>query len=123
MSRTTGDVKWREHGWAIWEAIETKTRTPSGYASVRGVDQIDPEKIDSMPRYAPVPPFPSWPYGSYADLTAWHSYFLSETIKYAYLLFIDEDPWPADKFVFNTEGHPLPIFSWRDWEKQRYSIV
>jgi len=98
--RTTRDVKWREHGWAIWESIENKTRTPSGYASVQGVDQSDPVKIDSMP-----------------------SYFLAETIKYAYLLAIDEDPWPVDKFVFNTEAHPLPIFKWRDWEKKKYGIV
>jgi mannosyl-oligosaccharide alpha-1,2-mannosidase len=48
---------------------------------------------------------------------------MSETIKYAYLLTRDDDPWPVDKFVFNTEGHPLPIFRWRDWEKQRYGIV
>jgi mannosyl-oligosaccharide alpha-1,2-mannosidase len=98
--RTTGDVKWREHGWSIWEAIEKKTRTSSGYASVQSVDQAQPYMMDSMP-----------------------SYFLSETIKYAYLLAIDEDPWPADKFVFNTEAHPLPIFKWRDWEKKKYSII
>jgi mannosyl-oligosaccharide alpha-1,2-mannosidase len=52
---------------------------------------------------------------------AWYSYFLSETIKYAYLA-IDEDPWLADKFVFNTEGHPWPVFEWREWEKLRYGI-
>ena len=50
MWRTTGDIKWREHGWAIWEAIEEKTRTSSGYASVQGVDRSDPYKLDSMPR-------------------------------------------------------------------------
>ena len=51
------------------------------------------------------------------------SYFLSETIKYAYLIAIDGDPWPMDKYVFNTEAHPLPIFRWRDWEKQSYGMV
>ena len=50
MWRETGDVKWREHGWAIWEAIEEKTRTPSGYASMQSVDQADPYPLDSMPR-------------------------------------------------------------------------
>jgi mannosyl-oligosaccharide alpha-1,2-mannosidase len=118
MWRTTGDLKWREHGWAIWEAIEKKTRTPSGYASVHYVDQSDPHKIDSMPRCASVPSISSAlvvTAGSYVELMARHSYFLSETIKYAYLLFTDEDPLPTDKFVFNTEAHPLPIFKWRDW--------
>lgn len=44
-------------------------------------------------------------------------------MKYAYLLTLDEDPWPVDKFVFNTEAHPLPVFTWRDWEKEKYGIV
>jgi Glycosyl hydrolase family 47 len=49
MWRTTKDPIWREKGWAIWEAIENKTRTDSGYASVIGVDQFEPRKSDSMP--------------------------------------------------------------------------
>jgi mannosyl-oligosaccharide alpha-1,2-mannosidase len=58
MWRATRDVKWRERGWAIWEAIEKNTRTSSGYASVQNVDQPEPYKIDSMPRYASY--FPSF---------------------------------------------------------------
>jgi mannosyl-oligosaccharide alpha-1,2-mannosidase len=50
MWRTTKDVKWREHGWAIWEAINKTTRTSSGYASIQDVSKSDPQKIDSMPR-------------------------------------------------------------------------
>jgi len=38
---------------AIWDAIETKTRTSSGYASVLDVAQADPHHIDSMPRCVP----------------------------------------------------------------------
>ena len=40
----------------------------------------------------------------------------AETLKYYYLLFLDEDPWPLDKIVFNTEGHPLPVWKWSDEE-------
>ncbi len=37
------------------------------------------------------------------------SYFLAETLKYLYLLF-DEDHWlRKEEYVFNTEGHPLPV--------------
>ena len=37
------------------------------------------------------------------------SYFLAETLKYLYLLF-DEDHWMrSEPYVFNTEGHPLPV--------------
>ena len=40
------------------------------------------------------------------------SFFLAETLKYFYLLFSD-DPrlMPFDKYVFNSEAHPLPIYS------------
>ena len=44
-------------------------------------------------------------------------------LKYLYLLFTDEDLIPLDRWVFNTEAHPLPIFHWADWEKERYGIL
>ena len=37
------------------------------------------------------------------------SFFLAETLKYLYLLFSDDDVIPLDKYVFNTEAHPLSI--------------
>jgi mannosyl-oligosaccharide alpha-1,2-mannosidase len=37
------------------------------------------------------------------------TFFLGETLKYLYLLFGDDSVIPLDKFVFNTEAHPLPI--------------
>lgn len=42
------------------------------------------------------------------------SFFLSETLKYFYLLFSDDVKIPLDKFVINTEAHPLPIFEIED---------
>ncbi len=39
------------------------------------------------------------------------SFWLAETLKYFYLLFVDDpDVIPLDKYVFNTEAHPLPIW-------------
>ncbi len=38
-------------------------------------------------------------------------YFLSETLKYLYLLFCDDDVLPLDTFVLNTEAHPLRVFA------------
>lgn len=35
------------------------------------------------------------------------SYFLAETVKYAYLLAMDSDPWPVDAYVLNTEVRAL----------------
>jgi hypothetical protein len=39
------------------------------------------------------------------------SFWLAETLKYFYLLFVDDpDVIPLDKYVFNTEAHPPPIW-------------
>jgi hypothetical protein len=35
------------------------------------------------------------------------SYFLAETLKYAYLLFAPEKTLDFNSIVFNTEAHPL----------------
>ncbi len=39
------------------------------------------------------------------------SFLLGETFKYLYLLFADADRHeiPLDRWVINTEAHPLPI--------------
>ncbi|KIJ59230.1 glycoside hydrolase family 47 protein [Hydnomerulius pinastri MD-312] len=98
--RTTGDVKWRHRGWNVFQAIERVARTPSGYASVDRVNSATPILQDSMP-----------------------SYFLAETLKYLYLLFLEDDIVPLEKWVFNTEAHPLPVFEWSQREKEEYGIV
>ncbi len=38
------------------------------------------------------------------------TFWLSETLKYLYLLFSDRDLLPLNKWVLNTEAHPLPVF-------------
>ncbi len=37
------------------------------------------------------------------------SYFMAETLMYLYLLFSEDTDLPLDQWVFNTEGHPLPV--------------
>ena len=53
-----------------------------------------------------------------------YSYALAETWKYLYLMFLPPsvDPIPMDKYVLNTEAHPLPIFDWTSAEKEAYRI-
>ncbi|KIK61619.1 glycoside hydrolase family 47 protein [Collybiopsis luxurians FD-317 M1] len=97
--RITGDSKWRNRGWKIFESIERHTKTPYGYASLKTVEVLPAVKDDDMP-----------------------SYFLAETLKYLYLMFIDQDPIPLDRWVFNTEAHPLPVFSWNETEKDIFHI-
>ncbi|KAI0657795.1 seven-hairpin glycosidase [Cubamyces menziesii] len=100
MWRTTGDEVWRERGWSVFQAIEQHAKTTAGYASVFNVDKTPASLKDEMP-----------------------SFFTAETLKYLYLLFRDEELIPLDKWVFNTEAHPLPVFEWAEWEKERYNIT
>jgi hypothetical protein len=37
-------------------------------------------------------------------------------------MFINEEPIPLDKWVFNTEAHPFPVFEWTEEEKEKFSI-
>ncbi|GLB36784.1 putative glycosyl hydrolase 47 family protein [Lyophyllum shimeji] len=87
--RLTGDERYREQGWAIFQAIEKYCRVEiGGYASILNVDDVNSKKEDRM-----------------------ETFMMSETLKYLYLLFSDSDVLPLSKYVFNTEAHPLPIFT------------
>ncbi|KAI9453041.1 seven-hairpin glycosidase [Lactarius psammicola] len=99
--RTTGDVVWRERGWEVFEALEREARVEGGgYASLDNAHSVGGKKKDEMP-----------------------SWFLAETLKYLYLLFTDEELVPLDRWVFNTEAHPLPVFHWSEWEMERLGIA
>ncbi|KAK8970280.1 Mannosyl-oligosaccharide 1,2-alpha-mannosidase MNS3 [Platanthera guangdongensis] len=88
LHRITGDPKYRDWGWKIFQAFEEHTKVESGgYSSLDDVTTIPTHKRDKM-----------------------ETFFLGETLKYLYLLFGDDDILPLDKFVFNTEAHPFPIF-------------
>jgi mannosyl-oligosaccharide alpha-1,2-mannosidase len=47
---------------------------------------------------------------SYIDTT--EEWWLSETMKYLWLLFSDQQVLPLDKWVINTEGHPYRAQPW-----------
>ncbi|GJE97807.1 glycoside hydrolase family 47 protein [Phanerochaete sordida] len=85
--RLTGDPRYREYGWSIFQAIEKHCRIESGgYASILNVDDVPVTYEDKM-----------------------ETFLMSETLKYLYLLFEDDQVLPLDKYVFNTEAHPFPI--------------
>ncbi|KAJ2393899.1 mannosyl-oligosaccharide alpha-1,2-mannosidase [Coemansia sp. RSA 2603] len=87
--RITGEVRWRELGWRVFEAFERWARLHEGYAGLRDVTEVPPRRIDRL-----------------------ETFWLAETLKYLYLLFDDEDTVPLTQYVFNTEAHPLPMFAW-----------
>ncbi|CAG0879614.1 unnamed protein product [Darwinula stevensoni] len=72
-----------------FEAFEKYTRVEHGYSSIKDVrNPENPGYKDKM-----------------------ESFFLGETLKYFYLLFSDTPhEFDLTQWVFNTEGHPLPIF-------------
>jgi hypothetical protein len=37
-------------------------------------------------------------------------------------MFINEDPFPLDQWVFNTEAHPFPIFNWTQSERDHFGV-
>jgi mannosyl-oligosaccharide alpha-1,2-mannosidase len=82
MHRITGDPYWRASGWKMISSILKHTRTPYGHASIEDVNAVTPEFTDEM-----------------------ESFWLAETLKYAYLLFDDESNFSLDDWVFNTEAH------------------
>lgn len=38
-------------------------------------------------------------------------------------MFYEEDLVPLDKWVFNTEAHPFPVFEWTPEEKIKFSTL
>lgn len=84
LYRKTNNPKYLEMGKEYFDSIERYCRIDDGYASLRNV--MSKEKMDSM-----------------------ESFFLAETLKYLYLIFAPEKTLDLNKFVFNTEAHPLKI--------------
>ncbi|KAM6975301.1 endoplasmic reticulum mannosyl-oligosaccharide 1,2-alpha-mannosidase isoform 3-T3 [Tautogolabrus adspersus] len=90
MYRFTKDTKYRDWGWDILQSFNNYTKVPDGgYTSINNVrDPTNPGPRDKM-----------------------ESFFLGETLKYLYLLFSDDmEQLSLDKYIFNTEAHPLPIW-------------
>ncbi|XP_038863645.1 ER degradation-enhancing alpha-mannosidase-like protein 1 [Salvelinus namaycush] len=73
-------------GMDILESLEKNAKVRCGYATLHHV--VDKSKEDRM-----------------------ESFFLSETCKYLYLLFDDDNPLhkSENKYIFTTEGHVVPI--------------
>jgi mannosidase alpha-like ER degradation enhancer 2 len=66
----------------MFDAIVEHCRTEKGYAELVSVQTM--EKADRM-----------------------ESFFLAETLKYAYLLFAPPETLDLDEVVFNTEAHRI----------------
>ncbi|KAI9659250.1 MAG: hypothetical protein M1829_006590 [Trizodia sp. TS-e1964] len=84
MYRITGDKSWQDKGWKMFQSIQNATVTLYGNSAIADVTSEHPYALNSM-----------------------ESFWLAETLKYAYLLFSEPDLISLDEFVFNTEAHPF----------------
>lgn len=88
MYRYTKKAKYRDYAWHVFQQIERHCRVEGGgYSALHTARLRNPHKEDVM-----------------------HSFLISETFKYLYLIFGDDkSELPLDKWVLNTEAHPLLI--------------
>merc|ERR1712083_1140837 len=84
----TRDPKWRDIGWEVFKAFEQHAAMGSGWAALSDVENPKKKRDDKM-----------------------ESFVLAETMKYLFLLFSNDDPIPLEKYVMNTEAHPLERFT------------
>lgn len=84
LYRLTGKKKYRKWGKKLFDSIVANGKVEAGFASVANVMQVPTEKLDDM-----------------------QSFVMAETFKYLYLLFSPNDVLDLDKYVLNTEAHPL----------------
>ncbi|XP_026677052.1 mannosyl-oligosaccharide alpha-1,2-mannosidase IA-like [Diaphorina citri] len=85
---------------SFYMALEKHCRTEYGYTGIKNVYQENPQQDDVQ-----------------------QSFFLAETLKYLYLLFSDDSLLPLDQWVFNSEGHPLPVKGKNDFYREASSDV
>jgi len=90
--RATGDTKYQEWAWDAFLAINKSCSVGSGYSSINNVNAADG--------------------GGYQDFQ--ESFWFAEVLKYSYLIQADDADWQVqpdhtNKFVFNTECHPVAI--------------
>jgi len=88
MYQLTGNTTYQDWGWQIFQGFENYTKVVNGYTSIGNVKNTANVRPKDM----------------------MESFFLSETLKYLYLLFSDDPKLlDLDRFVINTEAHPFPI--------------
>lgn len=100
MYHITGLPIYRKQGKEIFESFQRYSRITSGYTPISDVREKPSSSADiedSLHRRAP---------------DRMESFWMSETLKYLYLLFCDDQhiiETLLNHYVFNTEGHPIPV--------------
>jgi len=82
LFRLTGDERYRDMGRVMVDSLLHYTRAKTGFAALESV--LTKRQADRM-----------------------ESFFLAETLKYAYLLFAPPETLDFTAVIFNTEAHPI----------------
>jgi len=98
--RITKDPKYRDWAWSATQAILNYCRVDNGFVGIKNVYSDKSPKDDVQ-----------------------QSFFLAETLKYLYLIFSDDKLISFDQWVFNSEGHPLPIANFNPAYKTKTTTV
>lgn len=88
LHQLTKDPIYREWAWEIWDAIDKHCKKGAGYGALQNVNNANSATDDRM-----------------------ESFFLAETLKYLYLIQDPDNFIDLSKYVFNTEAHPMKIFT------------
>jgi len=87
----THEQKYRDAAWRMVEALNSHCRVHSdgGYLPITNVDEVPTVKQQHKRQST--------------------TSFLSGTLKYLYLTFANDSVLPLQQWVFNAQGHPLPV--------------
>ena len=103
--RVTGQQRYREIAWGLFEQLEKDCRTDEG-----GFTGLKNVRCDQAVGCARDPKFEHSSMGYAANLDDYQpSFFMSETLKYLLLSFSEKDLLPLDEWLLTTEGHPLSL--------------
>ncbi|KAJ4343696.1 hypothetical protein N0V95_006561 [Ascochyta clinopodiicola] len=106
MYRITGERRYQDIAWSMFEAIERRTRTGMANAAIKDVTRkTDGKEANELKRGV----------GARADESeleledSMESFWMAETLKYFYLIFSEPEVLSLDEWVFNTEAHPFRL--------------
>ena len=86
MWRLTHNEDYRDAAWDMAESINRHCRGAGGFSSIKRVDGVPTEKIKIQ-----------------------SPHFLSGTLKFLYLIFCEDNAFPLDQWLWNSNGHMFPI--------------
>ncbi len=98
LFRITHDEKYRVWGYRIFCAFRQFTKMEGRHGGYGSINDVTVSRKEAV---------------TFRD-DKMESFFLAETLKYLFLLFADHDVVALNDYVFNTEGHPLPVLNAKD---------